>query len=74
MFPGAYLVHQEALVPNDFHQNDYSVRPGAGIVGHRRRIRFATEGRDRANIAWELSSYLFRWERLDPQSNQLMER
>lgn len=59
-FQGAYFVHQEALAPDDFSQYDYSVMPGVGIVRHQRRIRFATEGRNRANIVWELSSYLLR--------------
>lgn len=59
-FQGAYFVHQEALAPNDFSQYDYSVMPGVGIVRHQRRIRFATEGRNRANVVWELSSYLLR--------------
>jgi hypothetical protein len=59
-FQGAYFVHQEAIAPNDFSQYDYSVMSGVGIVRHQRRIRFGTEGRNRANVVWELSSYLLR--------------
>jgi hypothetical protein len=59
-FQGAYFVHQEAVAPNDFSQYDYSVMPGVGIVRHQRRIRFATEGRNRANVVWELTFYLLR--------------